>query len=343
MTSSGAVRCRTWHAGQHHTIQHCGCDRPEGVAGGGGRGRGSEPGAGGAHRRHRRFARGHRQCAAGAWAAESKRARLRFFLGSSRQCHAAPNSFKPMPHPEMHRLQIGYSAPPYWGQWRIDLHQQRGGIRNGRSGAGSGADRRDGRAGGRGALDGGRVCPVSPSRYRRTPIWPASGGNWPLSRRRSTPCSAGSTGPGADPGPADQVAWQLAAHDALGAHAQDELGVHRHRPRSGGARLRRRLRGLGRRRCCWPRSGPWRPEQRHHRGTWCSSPSRAPRRAPAARGREGALRVTFWGAVAMGGDGAAGRLFGRWCRRRDDGTTGRRDDGKTAGRQDGTPPNRPIA
>ena len=68
-------------------------------------------------------------------------------------------------------------------------------------------------------------------------------------RRPSTPSWPRSTSPGGStPSSRSQVADQLTAHDALGAHARDELGIHETHarpPDPGRGRLRGRLRGRG--------------------------------------------------------------------------------------------------
>ena len=112
---------------------------------------------------------------------------------------------------------------------------------------------------------------------------------------------------------ARQVADQLMAHDALGAHARDELGISEMlsaRPIQAalasaatfavGAALpllspaRRPPAGIRRWAALLAPCEPWRPG--------------GPRRWRAAR--RGAIRVTFWGALAMGVTDLVGRLFG---------------------------------
>ena len=115
----------------------------------------------------------------------------------------------------------------------------------------------------------------------------------------------------------DQVAEQLTAHDALGAHARDELGITEAlAARAGAGRAglgasfavgaalpllvaalapRRSLVSVDRRRRRWSSSR-------------CSAPSP---RAPAARRIvRRRLRVTFWGALAMAVTAGVGALFG---------------------------------
>ena len=113
-----------------------------------------------------------------------------------------------------------------------------------------------------------------------------------------------------------QVADQLMAHDALGAHARDELGIHETdagAPDSGGARVRGLLCGRGGATGAPGGAVARRGPDAGRRGRDLGAPPRArgrrgsPGRRPAyARG----LRVAFWGAVAMGCTAAVGRLFG---------------------------------
>ena len=115
---------------------------------------------------------------------------------------------------------------------------------------------------------------------------------------------------------AEQVAHQLTAHDAIGAHARDELGIHdanRARPLQAalasaaafavGAAPPLLLAVL------WPASTLIRVV------TLSSLLALAALGATAARlgGAplvKGAIRVTFWGAVAMGATHMVGQLFG---------------------------------
>ena len=121
---------------------------------------------------------------------------------------------------------------------------------------------------------------------------------------------------GLDPALAHQVAEQLMAHDALGAHARDELGITatlRARPLqaamasacsfAGGAALPLLVTALA-------------PEA--HLIPCVSGASLAclallggvAARVGGARVMVGALRVTFWGALAMGLTAGVGALFG---------------------------------
>jgi vacuolar iron transporter family protein len=123
-------------------------------------------------------------------------------------------------------------------------------------------------------------------------------------------------GRGLDPALAHQVAEQLMAHDALGAHARDELGITatlRARPLqaalasacsfAGGAALPLLVAALA-------------PEARLI--PVVSGASLAclallggvAARVGGARVTVGALRVTFWGALAMGLTAGVGALFG---------------------------------
>ncbi len=123
-------------------------------------------------------------------------------------------------------------------------------------------------------------------------------------------------GRGLDPALADQVAAQLMAHDALGAHARDELGITetlRARPVQAalasacsfavGAALPLLVTALA-------------PEA--HLIPFVSGSSLVclallggvAARVGGARVTVGALRVTFWGALAMGLTAGVGALFG---------------------------------
>ena len=121
---------------------------------------------------------------------------------------------------------------------------------------------------------------------------------------------------GLEPGLAQQVAEQLMAHDALGAHARDELGISETlsaRPVQAalasaasfavGAVLPLAVTVLA-------------PE--HALIPWVSATSLAflallgamAARAGGADMTKGALRVTFWGALAMAITAGVGALFG---------------------------------
>ena len=75
--------------------------------------------------------------------------------------------------------------------------------------------------------------PVAPGGHRGIGPWRANAGNW----RPMTPPSGRewrqevSVSRGLDPALAEQVADQLMAHDAIGAHARDELGISATRER----------------------------------------------------------------------------------------------------------------
>lgn len=123
-------------------------------------------------------------------------------------------------------------------------------------------------------------------------------------------------GRGLAPELAAQVAVQLTAHDALGTHLRDELGVHEHtkaRPIQAalasaaafavGAALPAVLAALM-------------PPETVARGVMASTlvlllmlGTIAARLGGAPKVR-GAVRVAFWGAVAMGATALVGRLFG---------------------------------
>ena len=124
-------------------------------------------------------------------------------------------------------------------------------------------------------------------------------------------------GRGLDPALARQVADQLMAHDALGAHARDELGISetfRARPIQAGAGIGRRASPSGPPCPCWSRPRP--------RCRGCSSSSSGTSLvflallgalaawAGGAGVWMGALRVTFWGALAMAVTAGVGSLFG---------------------------------
>jgi len=121
---------------------------------------------------------------------------------------------------------------------------------------------------------------------------------------------------GLDPSLAKQVAHQLMAHDALGAHARDELGISetlRARPIQAaltsaasfatGAAMPLLVTALA------PRAGLFLLVS----GTslvFLALLGGLAARAGGAGVMEGALRVTFWGALAMALTAGAGALFG---------------------------------
>jgi VIT1/CCC1 family predicted Fe2+/Mn2+ transporter len=121
---------------------------------------------------------------------------------------------------------------------------------------------------------------------------------------------------GLSPDLAAQVAGQLMAHDALGAHARDELGIHeitRARPIqaavasaasfAAGAILPTLLAAL------WPAGGLTLAVVAVTLVLLLALGALAARLGGASLTR-GALRVAFWGAVAMACSAAVGHLFG---------------------------------
>ena len=126
-----------------------------------------------------------------------------------------------------------------------------------------------------------RWPPASMSRsvHRPTPsapIWPANGRSWPPPRTSSGRSSPRSTPAAASrPELAAQVAEQLMAHDALAAHARDELGLSEARAR-GRSRPRwrppRHSPSAPRRRCPWPRRCPSRFSPRRRVDARCAPP-----------------------------------------------------------------------
>ncbi len=115
---------------------------------------------------------------------------------------------------------------------------------------------------------------------------------------------------------AAQVATQLMAHDALGAHARDELGISEAasaRPVQAALASAATF-AVG----AATAAGGRRPGARQpfriwrwpgHR--WCSSRCWVPLAARAGGAAViGAPRVTFWGALAMGINAGVGALFG---------------------------------
>ena len=120
-------------------------------------------------------------------------------------------------------------------------------------------------------------------------------------------------GRGLDPALAHQVAEQLMAHDALGAHARDELGITetlRCAAAAGGVGV-----GLLRGGAALPLLvTALAPEARLlpvvAGASLASSRLGVAARVGGARVTVGALRVTFWGALAMGLTAGVGALFG---------------------------------
>ncbi|KAB7775099.1 MULTISPECIES: VIT family protein [unclassified Xanthomonas] len=121
---------------------------------------------------------------------------------------------------------------------------------------------------------------------------------------------------GLDPGLARQVAEQLTAHDALGAHARDELGITeslRARPlQAAAASAAAFCTGAG-----LPIVAAWlAPDGRQLWVTGAATliglslTGALAARAGGASGLRGAVRVVFWGAAAMLASGAIGHVFG---------------------------------
>ncbi|MBB5944209.1 VIT family protein [Xanthomonas sp. 3307] len=121
---------------------------------------------------------------------------------------------------------------------------------------------------------------------------------------------------GLDPVLARQVAEQLTAHDALGAHARDELGITeslRARPlQAAAASAAAFCTGAA-----LPIMAAWlAPDGRQLWVTGAATlvglslTGALAARAGGAPGLRGAARVVFWGAVAMLASGAIGHVFG---------------------------------
>jgi len=121
---------------------------------------------------------------------------------------------------------------------------------------------------------------------------------------------------GLDPALAQQVAEQLMAHDALGAHARDELGITQ-------TLAARPLQAAVASACSFAigaalplLAAALFPEQRLIPAVAASSLASlallgaAAARAGGADAVAGTIRVTFWGALAMATTAAAGVLFG---------------------------------
>lgn len=121
---------------------------------------------------------------------------------------------------------------------------------------------------------------------------------------------------GLDPGLARQVAEQLTAHDALGAHARDELGITeslRARPlQAAAASAAAFCTGAA-----LPIVAAWLAPA--GRQLWVTGAATLiglsltgalAARAGGASGLRGAVRVVFWGAAAMLASGAIGHVFG---------------------------------
>ncbi|MBO9873707.1 MULTISPECIES: VIT1/CCC1 transporter family protein [Xanthomonas] len=121
---------------------------------------------------------------------------------------------------------------------------------------------------------------------------------------------------GLDPALARQVAEQLTAHDALGAHARDELGITdslRARPlQAAAASAAAFCTGAA-----LPIVAAWlAPDGRQLWVTGAATlvglslTGALAARAGGASGLRGAVRVVFWGAAAMLASGAIGHVFG---------------------------------
>ncbi|WP_371183494.1 VIT1/CCC1 transporter family protein [Xanthomonas sacchari] len=121
---------------------------------------------------------------------------------------------------------------------------------------------------------------------------------------------------GLDPALARQVAEQLTAHDALGAHARDELGITdslRARPlQAAAASAAAFCSGAA-----LPIVAAWlAPDGRQLWVTGAATlvglslTGALAARAGGASGLRGAVRVVFWGATAMLASGAIGHVFG---------------------------------
>ncbi|MCW0377844.1 hypothetical protein NB697_000690 [Xanthomonas sacchari] len=121
---------------------------------------------------------------------------------------------------------------------------------------------------------------------------------------------------GLAPGLARQVAEQLTAHDALGAHARDELGITeslRARPlQAAAASAAAFCSGAA-----LPIVAAWlAPDGRQLWVTGAATliglslTGALAARAGGASGLRGAVRVVFWGAAAMLASGAIGHVFG---------------------------------
>lgn len=121
---------------------------------------------------------------------------------------------------------------------------------------------------------------------------------------------------GLDPALARQVAEQLTAHDALGAHARDELGITeslRARPlQAAAASAAAFCSGAA-----LPIVAAWlAPDGRQLWVTGAATlvglslTGALAARAGGASGLRGAVRVVFWGAAAMLASGAIGHVFG---------------------------------
>ncbi|MET0550665.1 MAG: VIT family protein [Xanthomonas sp.] len=121
---------------------------------------------------------------------------------------------------------------------------------------------------------------------------------------------------GLDPALARQVAEQLTAHDALGAHARDELGITeslRARPlQAAAASAAAFCTGAA-----LPIVAAWQaPDGRQLWVTGAATlvglslTGALAARAGGASGLRGALRVVFWGAAARLASGAIGHVFG---------------------------------
>ena len=110
------------------------------------------------------------------------------------------------------------------------------------------------------SMAAGEYVSVSSQADTERPTWRASARSWrPTRVRAATSWRTSTSSAVCEPALARQVAEQLMAHDALGAHARDELGISdvtAARPHPGGAGVGGDLRASARRCRCWSRS--WR-------------------------------------------------------------------------------------
>jgi VIT1/CCC1 family predicted Fe2+/Mn2+ transporter len=123
-------------------------------------------------------------------------------------------------------------------------------------------------------------------------------------------------GRGLDPALADQVATQLTAHDALGAHARDELGISevmRARPIQAALASAAAFAAGAALPLCAAILTPERqmvPVVAALSLVFLAFLGAVAAKVGRARIWIGALRVTFWSALAMALTAAVGRLFG---------------------------------
>ncbi|GAB4172301.1 MAG: VIT family protein [Rhodocyclaceae bacterium] len=123
-------------------------------------------------------------------------------------------------------------------------------------------------------------------------------------------------GRGLDPELAERVAAQLMAHDALGAHARDELGIAgplAARPLQAAAASAASFAAGAAAPLAVAAAAPENALIAMVTGmslVFLAALGAAAARAGGAKVGTGALRVTFWGALAMGLTAGAGALFG---------------------------------